>query len=392
MMRELGIDLARRGWDVTVVTGFPNHPGGEVFAGYKKAWFQEEITDGLRLWRVFLFTSPTRSPARRLATFISYTLTSSWAILRRGDPDLIFAVFQPLSVGLVLPLVARLKHARLVLNIQDLHPDAPIELGLVRNPFFIRVLRAIETFGYKAADGLSVISESFRQHCLTKGCSPKNVAVIENWIDLDEIRPGDRLNQFRREAGLADDDFVVLYAGTIGLISGAEVLVRAAQFLRDQPHIKFLFVGDGPLLECLKSEVRDRGLESVAFMPFQSRARLREVQATADLSVISLLKNRGRTSVPSKVLGYMAAGRAVIGCVDSESDTAQLIRNSAGGVLVPPEDPAALAAAIRKLERDPKMLSQMGLSGRRYLEEHFSRGTITEKYQKFFCQVAGSAC
>ena len=126
MMQELAHGLVARGWDVTVITGFPNHPRGVVFAGYTKRWLSTEMDGNVRVLRVWLATSARRTLARRLATFVTFTVASAWRLLRNRRSEVIFAVLQPLSVGITLPLLARVKRSTLVLNLQDLHPDAQI--------------------------------------------------------------------------------------------------------------------------------------------------------------------------------------------------------------------------------------------------------------------------
>lgn len=384
MVRELAAELAARGWEVTVVTGFPNHPSGRVFGGYRKRWRQEERENGVRILRVWLATSPCRSFFTRVLGFLTFTFTSAWAVLWHTKADVIFGVTQPLSMGLVLPVLARLKGAAVVLNVQDLHPDVPIELGLVRNPILIRALRVLERFGYRAADRLAVISEGFRSHCTRHGAQDERISVIHNWIDLDEVQPGPRENAFRVEAGCRPNDFVVLHAGTLGLVSGAEVLVDAAQRLRDHPDIRFVIVGDGPLLKPMQELAVASGLDSMVFLPFQERSRLSEVQAIADVSVVTLGAGKGRTSVPSKVLGYMAAARPVVAAVDEECETARAIAAARCGLITSPGDGAALAAAILRLRDNDAERAAMGENGRAYAEERLSRTHVLSQYERVF--------
>lgn len=388
MVRELAQSLAERGHDVTVITGFPNHPRGEIFGGYKKRWRLDESDDGVKVWRVWLFTK--RNPGRlaRIIGFLSFTLTSALALLMHRQTDLIFGVFQPLSVGVTLPFLAKLKGARLVLNVQDLHPDVPIELGLIRNPLLISVLREVERSSYCAVDGLAVISEAFKEHCVAKGARVSNVAVIPNWIDSEEIRPGERLNSFRSEMGISSDDVVVLYAGTIGMVSGAEVVLSAAARLEKvQSGIRFVFVGEGPALPGLKAGAAALALGNVHFAPFQPRERLAEVQAMADISLVTLKRGKGRTSVPSKVLGYMAAARPVVASVDGDSETARLVSGAGCGVVVEPDDDNALANAIQRLAASAQDRYRMGMSGRDFLEVNYRKETVTQRYADFFERI-----
>ena len=387
MLLELAESLTRQGWKVTIITGFPNHPGGVVYAGYRKRLFLEEWIGDVRIWRVFLYTSPSRSFLSRILTFLSFTITSSFSLLFRGRPDIIFAALQPLSLGAILPLIARLKGARLVFNVQDLHPDAPIRLGLIKNRLLIRVLRALEKYSYRHADGLSVICEDFRTHCMQKGAEERRIAVIRNWIDLDEIRPGPRLNAFRSELGLAEDSRVILYAGTIGMASGAEIMLDVAERLIHDRRIRIVFVGEGESLPAIREGALGRKLDNIIFSPFQPRDRLVQVQAIADVSIVTIRPDSEQLSVPSKVLGYMAAARPVLAAAAKESETARFVLESGTGIVVPPGDPEAIASTILDLLNKPEEIREMGIKGRKYLEDNLSREHIAQCYSDFFIKV-----
>lgn len=387
MIKELADELVSDGHDVTIITGFPNHPSGIVFGGYKKKWMQVEYIGSVRVIRVWLATSPKRTRWRRLFTFITFTLTSAWALVRYTKVQLIFAVFQPLSVGVTLPFLARMKGAKLILNIQDLHPDVPIELGLVSNPVLIRALKMIEWVGYAKSDGLAVICDSFKTHCAARGGKDSAIDVIPNWIDLNEIKPENRNNNFRDKIGLNESHFVVLYAGTIGWVSGANIMLDVACQLLELSSIRIVFVGEGAMVPELKTEVATRKLTNVIFVPFQRRSILSEVQSVSDVSVISLKPGKGKTSVPSKVLGYMAAARPIVASVDSDSETASMIVQASCGRVVEPGNSVKFAEEICALQFDSDLRRKLGMNGRNYLEQHYAKGIITKKYIDFFKRV-----
>lgn len=388
MVRELAQAMVASGHKVTVITGFPNHPSGVVFGGYTKRWCLKESCDGVDVRRMYLFTKSNPGKLARVLSFLSFTVTSAWALLVNARVDLIFAVFQPLSVGLTLPILARLKRTKLVLNVQDLHPDVPIELGLIRNTWLINFLRWLEKFGYRSADGLAVICEAFKQHCVTLGAQSNKVRLIPNWIDTDEILPGNRINSFRESLGLSSDHIVVLYAGTIGLVSGAEIVLEVATLLKvEQPFVRFVFVGEGPALLTLKAKAESFELDNIVFAPFQPRKLLGEVQAMADISLVTLRRGKGRTSVPSKVLGYMAAARPVIASVDEDSETASLISRSDCGRQVSPEDVVELASMISSLAANSQLRRQLGLNGRKFLEANYKKEMVAEQYIRFLESV-----
>ena len=389
MLLELGESLVKQGWDVTVITGFPNHPRGIVFDGYKKRLFQEETMEGVRIWRVFLHTSANRSYFHRILNFVSFTVNSSLCLLLRGKPDIIFAPLQPLTQGAVLPLIAWFKKAKLVFNVQDLHPDAQINLGILKNNLLIRLLKSLEKYSYLHADGLSVICDDFRTHCTGKGTEEQRIAVLRNWIDLDEIRPAPRVNTFRTELGLTEDNRVILFAGTIGLASGAEVMLDVAERLAGDRHIRLVFVGEGESLPALKEGARERKLDNMVFSPFQPREKLNDVQAISDISIVTLRPNAEQMSVPSKVLGYMAAARPVLVAAANASETARFVIESGTGIVVPPGDPEAIATAIRDLLGRPADMQAMGRNGRKFLEENLTREHICKGYNDFFQKLLG---
>lgn len=384
MMRELAVELARKNWEVTVITGFPNHPSGEVHAGYRKRWVHEENVDGVRIVRVWLATSPRRSFFTRFLTFATFTLTASWRLLRQRKVDVVFAVLQPLSLGALFPFIAKIKKAALVFNIQDLHPDTQIKLGMIRNPILIKALHAIEKFAYRACDHLTVICSSFKSHCIECGVRPESISIVENWIDTNRIFPLDRNNEFRRQADCSVDDFIVLWAGTLGYVSGADVIVDAARQLVAAPHIKFVVVGDGPLREKLMQRSKEYRLKNIIFLPFQPEKMLPEVQAAADVSLVTMDSKFAATSVPSKVLAYIAAGRPIVAVVPQECETAHLLRRAGCASIVSNGDIGDLAEKILELANDRERTEIMGLQARRYAEAHLSKFYAAARYDKIF--------
>ena len=390
MVRDLAQALVMRGHEVTVITGFPNHPSGKVFGGYRKKWRLKETNDGVDVWRMYLFTSVSRSRLSRILTFLSFTMSSAWALMAHRKPDLIFSVFQPLSVGITLPLITRLRGSKLVLNVQDLHPDAQVRLGLIQNSILIGLLRMIERFGYRSSDGLAVICEQFRIHCNSIASDETHIAVIPNWIDLNEILPGSRMNGLRKELGLSSEHVVILFAGTIGLVANSEIIIDVAKILKNSARkVRFVFIGEGPAVVNLKRLATEGRLSNVLFAPFQPRDRLSEVQALSDISLLTMGLGQGRTSVPSKLLGYMAAARPVIAAVDKDSETAALVLNANCGMVTSPGDPFELARSITALISCGSIERQkIGLNGRTYLENNYAKDKIVDEYINFFDTIA----
>ncbi len=236
----------------------------------------------------------------------------------------------------------------------------------------LEVLIAFETF--------EVLAE-----IIARGISKEKVNVVPFWLDGRKIQPGPRNNAWRRAQGIAPETFVALYAGTIGYISGAEVLIEAARHLRAREDILLLCVGEGPVKERLQETAAQLGLKNIRFLPFQPSGALDEVLASAGVGLVTLLPEAGKTSIPSKVLGYLAAGRPVIASVAPESDTAKMIRLGACGRVAACGDAAALALAIKEFADDPEMSVELGRRGRMYFEQVFDRGTCVRAYERLLC-------
>ncbi len=389
MMLELAEFHVKKGWEVTVITGFPNHPGGTVFPGYRKRWVAEERVNGVRVLRVWLWTGANRGMLMRLLTFLSFTLTSAWRLLRDRRPDAVFAVLQPLSVGLTLGAVAGLRGLPIVYNIQDLHPDTQIRLGMVRNRWLIRLLRAIERRAYRHGDALTVICPPFREHVIANGADPAKTHVIENWIDTQRIAPTYDGAPIRALAGLPAQAVVALWAGTLGRVSGASMIVDVAIRVRElAPDVHILVVGEGPLRADLAQAVESQGLEHVRLLPFQPEASVGAVQCAGDIALVTLDPAFGDSSVPSKVLAYLSAGRPVIAAVPENSPTARMLRESGAAAVVPYGDVVAFADALVALAHDGPRRAQWSARARDYAMRTFSREAALPRYSRVFESVA----
>lgn len=384
MISELAHDLAAAGHSVTVFTGYPNHPAGRVMGGYRcrLPGLDEHRTDGVLVRRNWLYISPSKSVFARLLNYGSFAVsTLISAIARRHDVYLI--VSPPLS-NIMIGFMLRLAGRRYVLNVQDIFPDAAIATGMLRNTLVIRVLSWCEKLAYRLAGKVAVISDGFVGNLVAKGVPREKIALIPNWIDVDEIRPRPRANDFSGQHGL-DGKFTVLYSGTIGLVSGAEIVAEAAERLRDVPDIVVMMVGEGIVKTRIEERARERSLSNMRFAPFQPRGILSDVLSSASVGLITLKPGYGGNSVPSKILGYLAAARPVIASVEPDSDTWTFVEDAQCGLCVRPGDAAALADAVRRLHDDPGLCERLGRNGRAYLEQNLSRQTITAKYAQALC-------
>ncbi len=388
LLCELAESLAERGYQTTVVTGFPRynvtqHP--DAYRGRVAMW---ETVNGVRILRLWIPSMPRRSPILRgLEHFLAPSLLLLGGLFA-GPQDAVLTYSPPLPLGLAVYGLGRVKRMPCVVNIQDLFPKEAVMLGLLKSGVLIRLFEAIERFVYRKADCIAVHSPGNREYVIAHGGRSGTTLVIHNWVDVARIQPSPRENAFSREHALSDR-FVVSYVGTMGWCQDMLIIVQAAQLLRDQPDILFLMVGDGPEKSRAEERCKQLGLENVVFLPLQPWARYPDVLAASDVSMINLNENLGTPAVPSKLLSIMAAGRPVMASLPLDGDAPRIIEEAGAGLCVGPNDAAALAAAVLRLYRDQALRRACGARGRQYVEAHFSRQACMDQYETLLAHLVG---
>jgi colanic acid biosynthesis glycosyl transferase WcaI len=277
-----------------------------------------------------------------------------------------------------------------VLNLQDILPEAAVHVGLLTNPALIRVMEGLEKFAYKTAHTISVIADGFVDNLVGKGVAREKITCIPNWVDTNFIRPLEQENNFRKEFGL-EGKFVALYAGNIALTQGLETVVEAATQLRHIPEIVFVIVGEAQAIAQLQEHCNACGATNVKLLPFQPRERLPEMLAAANVGLIVQRHHVVSFNMPSKTQVLLASGRPVIASVPSTGSAAKAIEKSHGGVVVEPENPAALAASLQELYENPIMAEAMGKQGRQFALDRYSFEQALNQYEALFEQVSQNA-
>jgi colanic acid biosynthesis glycosyl transferase WcaI len=297
----------------------------------------------------------------------------------------ILAPSPPLTIGLGAFLVSRLRRAPFIYNVHDIYPDIAVRLGLLKNPRLVGLFRRLEKFVYGAAAAITVLAPVSRDNLLAKGVPPGKVRVIPNFADAGRVRPLARRNGWAERQGL-NGQFVVMYAGNLGSSQPVEVLLAAARLLRDDPAVRVVIVGSPARVAALRAAEGGNG-GNVLFLPFQPKADVPEMYAAADVNVVLLRREVGAESVPSKTYTIMASGRPVLASVAEANEVAGLVRRAECGLWVPPEDPAALAGAVRQLQADPALRERLGRNGRQAVEAQFNQRGVARAYLELFEQV-----
>jgi colanic acid biosynthesis glycosyl transferase WcaI len=377
---ELAEHLAARGDEVSVLTSFPYYPHWMIDPAYRRPWpFRVERINGVRVVRSPILLPGTKHKTfRRILFDSSLAVTSLMASAGIGAVDVVICVSPPLQLGVTAWLIARVRGARLVLHLQDLVPDAALSISMMREGRAVRLARRLERFVYSRADRITVISQGFVDNLLGKGVPAEKLRLLPNWVEMTKFN-GASDPAMRATLGAQNGETLVLHAGNMGAKQGLETVVDAAAALASE-NIVVALVGDGSYRRELEARATQLGLTNLKFVPLQDD--FPATLAAADLLVLAQRSRVVDSVAPSKLLGYMAAGKPVVAAVNEESEAGRTIREAHCGLVVPPEEPGALAAALVDLGRDPERCRSLGEAGRRYVAQHYRRSVVLGDWSK----------
>ena|SRR5208282_2318026 len=381
---ELSRHWARMGHDVTVLTGFPNHPTGVVPEDWRprlRRLRYTETVDGVRVVRTWLWPLPNRKAHERIRNYASFCLSAAVSGLALHKPDLIIATSPQLLVALSGWWLAWWKGVPFVFEVRDLWPESLAAVGASSEGSLLhRTLGAIAGFLYRRADRIVVVTPAFQDHLIRYWNVPAaKISIVENGVETDLFRPDPAATEVRRQLKL-EDRFLICYIGTMGSAHGLETLIAAAEELQMAlPNAMFLLIGEGAEKERIVELAARRGLTNLCFLGQQPRERIPAYVSAADLCLVLLKKTElFKTVIPTKLLEYMACARPVIVAVDGQAR--QIVESAAGGVFVEPENSHALVNAILNLAEDAERRQQMGTSGRQYIVSRLSREKTARDY------------
>ena len=342
---EISHYLSEQHHDVTVVTTLPHYPDWQVMPPYRNGTYRRELQGRVKVIRCPLILRKKMHGMWRLIAPLSFAVTSApvafWQILRLR-PQTVLCIVPTLFVTPIAIMAARLVGARTVLHVQDLEVDASFAVGHLQKAWLKKIAYAFERAVLRGFDRVITLSSRMAERLAKKGVSADRIAILRNWIDLDHIKPLNRQSSYRCELGIAGNDFVVLYSGTLGLKQGFDCMLEAASHLADRADILFLIAGEGPA----KNDLANRygHLPNVRFLPFQPYARLPEFFGVADLHILPQSPDAADLVLPSKLGGMLASGRPILVTASAGTELADFLQGAA--IIVAPGDPLAISEAI----------------------------------------------
>ncbi len=372
--------LTTRGHKVTVIASPVSYITGTSFrlSPFSPKMGGEQEGGGVTILRAAVYDAHHKSFIHRVLAFFSFMLSSFWIGLGVKNVDLVWGTSPPIFQGVTAWALARIKGAKFLFEVRDLWPQFAIAVGVLKNPILIVLSEWLERFLYRGADRVMVNSPGFLQPVSSRGA--KRVDLIPNGADPSMFDPADSGAEFRQSNNLKDK-FVALYAGAHGMSNDLQIILESASLLADQKNIHIILLGDGKEKPALMAQAKEMNLSNVTFLPSVPKTEMAAALAGAD-ACIAILKplEEYKTTYPNKVFDYMAAGRPVALAIDGV--IREVVEAADCGIFAAPGNAEEIAEAIRQLAADTEQSRAMGLKGRKYLEENFSRAVIGGKLIK----------
>jgi glycosyltransferase involved in cell wall biosynthesis len=346
---------------VTVVAGRPSYDPDE---SYPFAFLRSDVRNNVTVERVASTAYPRHQMRRRVSNYLTYLALAVPRALAI-HPDIVLAMTDPPVAGIAGAFIARMAGRPFVYNIRDLYPDMAIGGDIVRPGRWIDRWEKMHRRALNQAARVIVLGDDMRDRIVSKGVSPDRVVVVRDGTSFPSSLP-DRHDPLVQEIR-GGFSFVALHAGNLGFYGAWGSLLKAADILRNED-TGLVFVGDGANRAALESSAKSS--PNVRFLPFFPVEQVPHVMMAGDVHIVTVKRGLEGVVVPSKLYSILAAGRPVLAIAAAESDAARIVRESGCGISADPDDPAAIAAAIRELRDDPNRLSLMGLHARKTAEKY----------------------
>lgn len=377
--------LSKKGHDVTVLTEMPNHPKGIIFDGYKGRIFMTESMENFKIKRVWVFVRVKKNFITRLLFYISFafmgTLSTTFGW---GKYDVVYVTSPPLFVGIIgLALKFFFPKTKFIFEVRDLWPDAAVEMGELKNKHFRKFSYTLEKSLYRKADHIVAVTKRFKQKIIEKGYSGNKISVIRNGSDLS-FKPVDVSRELKEKFQI-DKNFIVIYAGNLGIAQNLTIVLKAAEQLKDE-NILFLIVGNGPEEALLKDYVKSHYLSNVIFIGEIAKENMSEYFSLADCGLIPLKNIKVfESTIPSKLFDYMSANLPIILGVKGEAK--KILEQSETGICYKPDNIDDLVDKILYLKNNEHLLKKFSENGRKTVLEKFNRNKLAEKLEKIIIEV-----
>lgn len=379
-------ELTKKGYEVEVITGFPNYPSGKIYPGYKIKIYEKQYLDGIHITRLPLYPSHGDSKVGRAFNYMSFSISAliyGLFIARRAD--IMYVYHPPLTVGIAACLIKIFRRIPVVYDIQDIWPDTLRASGMVQSDLVLNLLSLACSLVYTHVNYIVVLSHGFKSLLIERGVPESKISVIYNWADESSIGSA---NYSYPQNFPSPDRFKILFAGNVGKAQALETILEAACKLKYQdPNVCFVILGGGLEVNNLKKYAQDNALNNVVFLPPVSMCLVNNYLQAADILIVHLKSDPlFRITIPSKTQAYMAAGKPILMAVDGES--AKLVESSDCGLVAKSEDADNIVKIILHfVSLNKKELEKMGFNGKNFYKSNLSLQVGVECFSKLFTSI-----
>ena len=378
---ELALRLKEKGIDVEILTAMPNYPQMEIHEAYKKKKYVEEEISGLKVKRTWIYVSKDKSVIKRLLNYFSFVFSSLFfGFLKLERKDVLMVESPPLFLGITAFLLSKAKKAKLVFNVSDLWPESAEKLDIIHNRILLKLATKLEEFCYKKS---ALISGQTQGICKNiKDRFPhKKVYWLKNGVDIKFYDINKQLqHHFRKDKGFSATDFILFYGGIIGYAQGLDVILHAADRLKNNTDIKFVLLGNGPEKERLLKMKTEMQLENVFFYDAVPKSQMQEIITQTNATIVPLKRlDLFKGAIPSKIFENLALKKPIILGLEGEAKEL-FIDEGKCGLSFEPENEKDLADKIMYIYSHPDEAAQMGENGLNYAAKNFNRDIIAEEF------------
>lgn len=357
-------EWVKAGHQVTVITGAPNFPKGQVFDGYRNRLWQQESMAGIRVIRVWTYITANEGFSKRTLDYLSYMVTGFLASLFVRRVDVVVGTSPQFFTVCAAYVTGLLKRVPWVFELRDIWPESIRVVGAMQESKVLDLLEMLELFLYRKASAIVSVTHAFRTSLMRRGVNGHKIRVVTNGVDISRFSPRDKDAELLQQHGL-QGKFVAGYIGTHGLAHALDTLLDAAQALKaahDGDRFRILLLGDGANKAALRQRAQAEGLDNVIFVDSVPKDQVVRYWSLLDASIIHLKKDELFTTViPSKLFESMGMAIPVLHGVEGES--AGIVTREDVGLLFEPENPEVLVDGLQRLAHDPELLARFKANG-----------------------------
>jgi glycosyltransferase involved in cell wall biosynthesis len=389
---DFAIRLQKLGHEVDVLTGYPNYPGGKLYPGYAIRPWSRETIDGVRITRVALFPSHSRSKPGRVANYLSFALASMLAAFFVRRPDVTYVYHPPGSAVLAAMALRLLRRVPFVIDVQDLWPETLSVTQMLSGRYALRLVDAWMRAAYRRASEVVVLSNGFRTSLLMRGVPDSKITVISNWaFAAPPVAAAPETPAASLDRRGPDGRFTIVFAGTMGLAQALDTVLDSARLLEAElPNVRFQFVGGGIDVGHLQALAADLG--NVEFLPRRTPGEMSAVYQHADALLVHLRNDPlFEITIPSKTQAYLQAGRPIL--IGVKGDAAAMVETAGAGLAFEPQDAQSLVRAVRALVvLTNEERARMGAAGKAYYAQVLSPERGVDRWNEVLVRAASQIC